>query len=570
MDQASTWVIAGLGELLQKPGGSWEDTESCLFAMSCLASTFINQQAGLTTPEEHSALGSLLGSDKVLGTPPGAGLESLHPLLLVAMAKLIQSFAEWFVRFGSTLLQPAMLFCLATLSSQAALQAPHVALAVAKAFSSLSVRAAKLLATEQSIGEIVGRLLPSALVHIDLEARVLVTESLGRLAVLLPLHQCQKVVESIVQPNLERIKAIAAILVPGALNREASARATVEELRLLCGSIRFLEFPVAGNVANLASPRSPNGTPINASQFAVKEAHPTLVVLQTAMPSIRHFAQAFAGHSGVVEAICELFRRGLGSAREALLELLPSVMEIVLALFQGGKYPECLEVCGVSVEVFGFNEASTNDFAQLASTVSNEVFAAAQLDLGGRPEMIAAYFDFLGKLVIFNAKAILLQPGVFGVVCELSGAVLSLPNRDVLRSLLVFLAHVSTPHLAADTAIGDAVRTQMGSSGLAIVKAGLLAASDTMGVELVPRLTDTLLALVKMAPNEVAQCAVEILSMPHLQKGQFTDEDRRLFCALLVDQELLAKPRRYKSMMSDFAKICQNQGTADALVAYQL
>ena len=125
-------------------------------------------------------------------------------------------------------------------------------------------------------------------------------------------------------------------------------------------------------------------------------------------------------------------------------------------------------------------------------------------------------------------------------------------------------------HLAADTAIGDAVRTQMGKSGLAIVKAGLLAASDTMPVELVPRLTDTLYALVKLAPNEVAQCAVEVLNMPHLQKGQFDDEDRRRFCSLLLDKDLLSKPRRYKSMVSDFAKVCQNQGTSDSLLAYLL
>lgn len=533
------WVIQGLTELLNKPGASWEEFEASFFAMSCLAPAF---REG--SPEEHGALASLIGSDKVLG----GSVESRHPLVLIAIAKLVQAFAEWFVKASPQLLQAAMLFCLNALTSAEVRHAP-VAVAVAKAFSSLGVRAAKLLGTEQSIGEIVRRLIPGALDALDLEARVLIIESLGRLSVLLPRSQCQTVVETIVQPNLERINALAAAIVPGT-NLEASAGAVVTEFRLLCGVVRFLEFPVSETAA-------------------VKEVHPNLVVLQNVMAPIRHLAGVFQGHPGVADAICDLFRRALQAARESLSDLLSSIMEIIVPLFQAGKYPECLDVCGVAVEVFGGNPSSTNDFAVLVSTLSNDVFAAAHHDLGSRPDMLSSYFDLLGRLVIFNPNAILLQPGVFGVVCELSGVVLSLSNRDVLRSLLVFLAHVSS-HLSAATAIGDAVRNKMGTSGLAIVKAGLLAASDTMPVELVPRLTDTLHALVKLAPNEVAQCAVEVLNMPHLQKGQFTDEDRHRFCSLVLDQDLLSKPRRYKSMMSDFAKVCQNQGTADSLLAYLL
>jgi len=234
----------------------------------------------------------------------------------------------------------------------------------------------------------------------------------------------------------------------------------------------------------------------------------------------------------------------------------------------------CLEVCTISIEVFGIVESTGKDFESLLSTLSHSVFKTIQTDLEGSPEMLSAYFDLLSRTMLFCPRTFLHQASVFSVVCELSCHVLKLRHRDVLRSLLAFLASLTGPKAMGlkGSDVSNVVLQQMTVSGRALLHATLISTSDSCPVDLAPKLAETVLMLVQVVPREESvQLAIQLLTMPHLQKGQFeSDSDRERFVKLLVSPDLWATPRRFRAMWGDFAKVCQGQGQADALVAYEM
>ena len=235
-------TITGLRGAIEQSGSHWIQVEACLFSLGCLAPVFTNHEVrGVqASPEVTAALAQLLSSPSLLG-----GSLNRHPLVVMAMGKVVQSYSAWIATSAPHVLNPSMLFCLETLTSTLATQHTEVALSTAKAFGQLCIRCQSLLGNGPTLQEIVNRLIPVALVELDITARILLVEALGRLSVLLPPNEMQALVQLVNAPNTSRIQHLAQEL--GSVevtssSKDAYAERIARELKLFASTVRYLEI----------------------------------------------------------------------------------------------------------------------------------------------------------------------------------------------------------------------------------------------------------------------------------------------------------------------------------------
>eukprot|EP00882_Tetradesmus_deserticola_P025212 GHRQ01027676.1.p1 GENE.GHRQ01027676.1~~GHRQ01027676.1.p1 ORF type:complete len:237 (+),score=97.88 GHRQ01027676.1:53-712(+) len=171
-----------------------------------------------------------------------------------------------------------------------------------------------------------------------LEDRQAIVEGLARVLTFLgPQHVLDSAL-SMQQPHLARTQSIISHGSSTAAQGGAAAKQLLQqladELQLMAVLIKGMEFPG----------QPPTGF-----------AHPALKLLEAAWPVLSAVADAPVCRQDrpVLEAVCEVYKRALQSARGSAKPLLTMLLTAVGELFTETQQAACLDVLSTIAEVFG-------------------------------------------------------------------------------------------------------------------------------------------------------------------------------------------------------------------------
>lgn len=199
-------------------------------------------------------------------------------------------------------------------------------------------------------------------------------------------------------------------------------------------------------------------------------------------------------------------------------------------------------------------------------------------NLSAHQELVYAVLKLADSYLIFAPDLILPSP-TLPTLLKWCVHTLAVKEREPLKAALSFLAHILNPtkkqskspeHLQHKTGIDGYIS----SSGKLIMERLVWSACDSCPRHLLKKVADILYDLVGNSEYGEAsgQWLVQVLSDPRLlamHEKTLSREDCERFCMLVLRKPRLARSR-FEALVVDFVNIPRGEGTADALVGYEL
>ncbi|KAF8069517.1 IPO13 [Scenedesmus sp. PABB004] len=593
--------------------GSWQAAEGALFGLKAVAAPL---KAQLSAPPGRHADAAANGAALQaimddLCSPGGRGAGAMgSPHACATAAALVGAYAPWFEATPAAPLEGALRLLLHGLGS------PVSAHAAAGGFKLLCVRCAPRLASAPVIAGLAGVAAaavapppPPGQVAGDaalaLEDRQAVLDGLARVVTLLPPADATEAALSLQAPHLARGAAIIGHGSATAAGGGAAAKALLlrlaDELRLMAGLIRCMEFP--GQPPPLPGPA--------AAAAAVSSQglpHPAMRLLEAAWPMLSAVAEAPVCRQdrGVVEALCELHKRAVQTARGAAKPLLTTLLGGVAGLFAATQQPACLDVLSTITEVFGevrgapdvaaAQQAAFEGSAREAGAILMQRLSAGQ-PLSGSGDLLRALLA-LGDAQLVFARALLLGGAALPQLFQWAVAGAALREKEPAGAALGFLAHLlaaagkACEEAAAAAAVAGGGAPAPGSDGAAAAAAAgalqsclaehgerlarvlVLGAADTAPRQLLRALAGVLFQLLQPRVSGDAGrawllAALQAQDLPGMAAGLLKPGDCEAFAKCALRSPPLPRGR-FDALVMDWGAIARGEGTSDALLAYEL
>jgi len=541
--------------------GTWQCTEALLYSIRSIhisvkalvlserLSDLSDASVIQSKQEINSFLRAIFGQ---LGDPSTRALFSSHPLVIQQASRLVGDYASWLA------VHPASLNGLLQYVFQALL-VPDAWTQAARAFRSLCSRCTKHLqddAIVQGLVEGVKQVLPSIPFSPteDNEAddeRTAVVEGLARLIASLQNHVAIPLALSLASPLISSAQEVAASL-DVSKSPELSAW-----LRLLSSEVRFLESESSA------------------------ERNPAMALLESSWPLLGGVAaeERWCSSVDVVDALCMMYDRLLLATKVSALPFVPTLLPLLQGIFLKHSYASCLDTLAVVVEVFApdSNEEMWKAISQTLGTMVQACLQRVQHgDISQHVDVLRALYDMCHKCLVFVPNLFVTSDTAFVSVLQVLPFTLRTPERDPLRSMLVFISYLFSPSAKAATRpewhqLEDRGNWAIQTHGEALTGALLFASADSCPRHLLQTLAGALYAVVThRAASHREEWIIRALQRADFPAatGAIGDNEKQLFCEVALRKPPLSKPR-FQAMISDFASICRKECTVDALVAYQ-
>ncbi|CAI5928476.1 unnamed protein product, partial [Closterium sp. NIES-65] len=159
---------------------------------------------------------------------------------------------------------------------------------------------------------------------------------------------------------------------------------------------------------------------------------------------------AGSGGSGVITALCHLFRHSLLCLKHPSPPILPSIAPLVTA-FEEHQHPAVLEVLALVLELSASAASAGGAAGDLSvchsalQACSISAFSLIQRGhLPHRPEVLSALFDMAYRYLLF-APHLLLQAPFLGALLDAAAATVAHGERDSAKSALTLLCFLLSP-----------------------------------------------------------------------------------------------------------------------------
>jgi hypothetical protein len=535
--------------------------------------------------------------EHLCGTHPVTAAESAarqHPLVLAAVANFIGAYSPAWNVLCSTDALVQLLGCL-----RVAVSVPRVSLEAAKAFRSVCVGcSSKLLSVE---GSLLRETMEASLSSDDEESMSIVAEGITRLAFQMKDESTlRQMLGVVMEPLLQKLGAAlnavpsdAAVLTPEA---QVVVDSLAKYLHVIQEIVRFCDSNTDGDVFQ-----------------------PIADVMNAVWPYLERTAQMFARDWVILGEVVSIHLQLLKNAPELVKPHFQQTINFVVTAFETTKHPRTLEYVSSAVELLGpsnSNEGSEQSFADLLGHVTTITltYVTTETQIREVPDLICAFFELDLRYVIYCPSALVGRPhftSMVGFAVECLSACEG--ERESTRSALNFLGHLfgwrqlRLP-VTASSALENAascVDEQLGQHGETITRACVSGLSG--GPQMLwPAYADCLFAIIShlvgtnasspvVEENTIAhQWVYKALSecttsstppsptqsplSPQQQQQQqqqrssnrLSSENYQQIVSLLMGlarDGTKSKPKA-KMLLTDFAKICKGEMTAEALLSY--
>ncbi|DAZ94475.1 TPA: hypothetical protein N0F65_003511 [Lagenidium giganteum] len=415
-----------------------------------------------------------------------------------------------------------------------------------------------LVACSSSIERVTPDFLVTSLAHFENvsggEDRLLVVEGLVRVASQ-SVH-CSAILHALLNDSVMRLD-YALARVAGGSGDEFVSSLLQEELLVLGKVVRFLDAPAARAGGK------------NVTRQAVD-----FVWLHVAPVS-----DLCAEREAVMEALFQFYGWCLQSLGVEMADRFPDVANLIVRAFEQHRYVSALECGSVAVDVFGKSASnavieSFRGLMGVLSRISFQFFTTHALD--DAPEVLRALFAMAYRFLLFCPTAVL-TANEFPVLVDLSLACVGNQERNSTNAVLMFLTYLVNEKDAKLSAFApqiDAVAIHNGYSAkwVATVLDALSAKSPSVLLDGVGKLFFAYLSTFR---SDTILQATLYNAMAAPTAGVLTEVDS-------VDRELVLDcwmrfarthtrqaERRFRSLATDFARVCRKEQTGDVLQAYE-
>eukprot|EP00879_Flechtneria_rotunda_P013989 GHRR01014615.1.p1 GENE.GHRR01014615.1~~GHRR01014615.1.p1 ORF type:complete len:901 (+),score=383.80 GHRR01014615.1:2232-4934(+) len=569
----------------------WQAVEGalyCLKAVACPVKNNLNCSQYHHLQQSNQLVQALLED---LCSPAGKAAAFLgNPYTCATAAGLVGAYAAWFAATTAAPLEGALRLSLHALCFAYSWHAAALAfralcvrcaakLCSAAVFHNLAAVAVQAVAPAPQAGQV------ASIVPMPLEDRQAVVDGLAHIVTCLNPQDAAEGALSLQQPHLTRTKAIIAHGSTAAAQGGAAAKQLLvnlaDELQLIAVLVKGMEFP---------------------GQHPAGFHHPAMKLLEAAWPVLSAVAEAPVCQQdrAAVEAVCEVYKHALQTARGSAKPLLSTLLKAVGDMFTATHQPACLDLLAAITEVFGEAKNAPDLAAAQRQAFDGAVLAASNLlvsrTTAGQP--LSASGELLRSLLAVGdahlvfARELMLSSAALPAVFEWAVAAAGLREKEPASAAFSFLSHllaaagkVMAAAAAAGTARPDpeqqaaaaaamALQASIAVHGEPLTWTVVAAVCDTAPRQLLRAVAGVLYQLLHgtVAGSTGPQWLLKVLQsqdLPGMAAGLLKPSDCETFAKLALRQPPLPRGR-FDAMLMDFAAIARGEGTSDALLAYEL
>ena len=601
-----------LCNLLGSAGGKWQEWESILYSMTCVSGEILTLQM-------QSEREVILNNITTLLT--GFIFPAAHPqheLVRRAALKVMESYSKC-LQQNLDLVEPSLIYILPLLPSRKL--HPQVARAFAGVCSKGRVYLSKPETLNKLISAISGRY-----GEVQKEGMQLCVEALGRVLSVLGPAEMVESLKGLVSPFVERLRALTAGQ-SSMFIRASSLLEAADLVKLIGAAIRFLEPPetaagdthpvtavlheawpvldaVCTKFLDTAVSEAVQGLFVNALRQAKAEAHPLLHSMMGACLSTYRSSKCGACLESVGVAV-EIFG-GLQGAAQNFGGLAVELSSITFEMIQSAgvatspgdsrQFPRrtrtpplsldncpCLTACSrvallllhlaldwtpfpTTIAPLSLLESCPTPFAHCTRLDPFPYHHCPFLTSHPLPDVITAYFEMCYRFLLFCPDALVAQAS-FPSTMDLSLACIPLKEKEPLRAIFCFIERAA----AIPSPMWESCAAQwFSANGAGLYKALIWSLSDSCPPEAIPRLSPLLFSLNARMAGHAQHWMVAALSAPDYPVPPNVLDDTAKKHFVQANANLASNQRRFLAMIQDFAQICRQQQTSDALVAYQM
>lgn len=469
--------------------------------------------------------------------------ESLPPVVLIALYRLVEALSRWFIQQEASL-SSQMGMSLA----HALVQSPQTALpsVAADALRALGDASARNTACLPLLPPLLSSWTESnGLCALHIRDRQVALNAMVQMAMALDAEELHTPYQSMVSPVMTELHAVAHTdlsTVHASGHLSSYVQATIGVLQLTQSAIR----------------------PFHNGPYA--PPHPCTPMLHVCWPLLRNILVQCANIPEVVKEACDVFQcafLGLGSSMET--SLAESSIPLLVECFTVCKSSPPLLALVAAVQAFSAIHELGKQWVDVLGVCLSVLDT---IDAGGGAPCGAGAAGAVCEVALATMRhypAILLgHPEIPLRVCAAVIPIINGGEKEHVRSALSFLMELLSPHKTVE-AQENAARIVQGC-GQPILQALIEALSSPTLCTLVHHFSDVLHALVHTYHNEVmsewVHACFTSISSPFL-----SDQDKQRVAALAWTMD---NKRRFKAMMADLTHILNAEMESDALAAYEV
>ena len=552
--------IASVAHLVASESPSWQAYELAFFVMRALHAelkTTLSADAdsaamplAMLQTHKDAVRALLVRLLAPAASSDGSAFAGQPSPLLTSAVRLYGSFGKWMSKEQPQATEGCVRCVLQ------ALRVPESAEHAAVAFKNLCVHAQKQLGRLETILALLSICEPAMIdASLSSELRVALMEGLARLVGSLPREEAAKqVLEALVAPVSRMLEQTVQSLPPPTEPPTRLPREAVEScatlLALVSSAIRFCDR-------------------------YKPEAHPVYPVLSHVWPGLMAVGMHCRGEPLVVQAMCELYSRAMGTLHHLIKPLLPQLLQHVVSSFQTCSVVGCLTTLRDAIERFGADAQQDANLREMLSQCMTVIiqhtcgYLSSATDPEGQPELLTAFWEMSHRCLVFQPGLLLSLPCAPQLFDAAIGCVRHQEFQHT-RAVLTFICLFMCPTDSANEYRETSARClqQSGERLLRECLSGLASASPD---NLVDHQVELMRVLVEACPSAVQTWLTNLLSNPQgLQLGSVVDpqgEVMRTYARLVLQQPALPQGE-FQCLASDFSRICRGKLGAEALHRY--
>lgn len=285
--------------------------------------------------------------------------------------------------------------------------------------------------------------------------------------------------------------------------------------------------------------------------------------------------------------MCEVFRRTLAAAKTAAKPLLPTLIPLVMQIFESRQHSCCLDTIAAVVEHFGELKSTPEVAAQqeqalaVACSVSFELLNAHRSDLASHADLVAALYKLADRYLIF-ARDSFMACSALPALLQGAPACLALRDREPCSAVLSLVSHfystverLSQDNSGSSAPACSAQVVQLGQQqSQELLRAVIFAACDTLPRQLLRTASGFVYGQLNSklygsgAVHSVTS-ALQTPLFPGTVSGLVASEDIDSMLRLVFRQPPL-QLGKFDALWMDFAGLAKGEATSDVLLAYQI
>lgn len=276
---------------------------------------------------------------------------------------------------------------------------------------------------------------------------------------------------------------------------------------------------------------------------------PVFVILQKIAPILQRIVSRWITDPGVVEAICELFKRSLQTLMDDFAPLTKDVAELLVQMYQTVPHIAILDLTKQLILMFHKDDELSGFVKVLLQSVCNRTLELFQGDIHQHTDIVEAFMSLLSQVLkktrnLFFESGTningLFQAGVIGI---------SLPENHTVKASCSFLVELISQREV------EAVQDVILSQGEILMDRIMRAVGGESPRLIMESVADVLFCLSKHYTDQLRVWSQDFVTKDGYPSARCTSEDKDRFIKAVL-RERVSK-MKVRTLVKEFTLLCR-------------